>query len=139
MQSVKGITRQYRKTLKFAGIKFPLRGAFHVRIRGGAILPPNDVLLHPDTQIVPGPAPDVVTSEPEAILLTPADLPPLPDMYTRRERVSPTDGKKRIDYTLVRNPKSGQRYFVKESLPNGRTKYVEADFTKIVTSNAAVA
>ncbi len=146
-KSVKGVSREYRKAMRLAGMTFPLSGAFHVKIRGGSVLAPQDILLHPDTEVVGGPAPVHRVPAPQRIgyfgeeadpcrpLCVPDDLPALPTMYRKRTsqytRANGTTGT-RSNYSEVRNPKPGETYFVRQPLANGKYKYVEKSFSKIV-------
>ena len=155
-RSIKGMSRAYRRVLRELRINtFPLRGAFHVRTAEGRLLQPENVIaeaLVTDIVLVSGPAPVASTSpvlrrlddnyygdgagvegrDPLAPTATeaPDNLPALPEMFSRSERVG-SDGKKRIDYRKVKNPKPSLSYWVKRAV-NGKSRYVELSFAKIV-------
>lgn len=138
-KSVKGISRAYRKALRAIGCKFPLTGPIHVRADNYGVVEPQNVAvmaLCSNLNVYAEPAPAVVwrkkappvpkQSEPD--LTVPFAMP---EVFKRVERVSPTDGRKRVDYRKVANPKAGQSYYVKREVA-GKAKWVELPLAKIV-------
>ncbi len=130
MQTLKGKTRRIRKALRKAGYRgFPIVGAFHVTINGKPIRT-EDIKPGLKLTYTPGPAPEYVAPmEPALTLTVPADLPALPKLYKKVEKISATTGKKRTEYKEVANPKSGETYWMK---PEGKTRYVEVNYSKLL-------
>jgi hypothetical protein len=136
LNASKGLVRQYRKRLRAAGVKFPLRGAFYVTDQFGQFVCPENVSRDSALQIVAGPIPNIGTPvHPDlSKRLPPAPVPedsifgdPLPSVFKRLVRVSPTDGRKRIDYRPVKNPKPNQSCWVK-AIVNERVRWVETTY-----------
>lgn len=142
--SIKGLCRQYRKACRRIGVLFPHRGTFHVQLVSGGVVQPADMVVGLRYKIVIGLAPvAAVVAPPVPYINLPLDNPlqeedTLPACYKRIERVG-KDGentKKRVDYRLVKNPKAGERYFVK-STEGGKNRYVEVDFSQLLKAEVA--
>lgn len=124
--TLKGITRRFRKALHAAGHKFPLSGAFTIKIgtkiiNSPADLPTTAVLKRSKVEIINSPAGTILASVPAPKKQKPApavivdnDRP----LYKRSVReADPTkpNSKRRVDYKLAKNPKPGDgvTYFAK--------------------------
>ncbi len=142
-QTVKGITRAYRKSLRRAGYRnFPLTGAFVALNSRGKILLPLEIkrglkLNYPTmalADVLPSTLSSVYNAAPTPDLPAPlpSPLPALPVAYRRTEKVSATTGRTRAIYTIVPNPKPTQRVWTKQ----GR-KYVQVTYASLLSDRVA--
>lgn len=131
---MKGTTRKYRKNLRALGVTFPTRGAFHARVDGAIVdagtitesmLPALEIVSGFATTSSPVPTQTRQNNEPTSNGVS------FPDVFRRTERVSTSDGKKRIDYRVVKNPKAGECYFVKHEM-DGKMRWVEIVFGAVL-------
>lgn len=133
MKTLKGKTRAFRKALRRNGYRgFPIVGAFHAALNGRAILA-SDIKPGLLLTYVSGPAPEYVAPlEPVLTLAVPDNLPALPTVYKRTEKVNATTGKVRAEYKEAKNPKAGDTVYLKTTTDGGRVRYVEVDFSKLL-------
>lgn len=134
-RTLKGTSRSYRKTLRSLGcVSFPKQGAFHVRAKGQGVIPPEDVAksaLVTDLKFVSGPAPETPKQSPRVTSpIFDLSVPfKMPDVFRRIVREGPD--KRRTEYKPVKNPKSGESYFVKREV-SGKMKWVERTLDAII-------
>lgn len=134
-RSIKSVSRQYRKACRSVGIAFPKRGAFHI-VSNGKTLSPDAIKPGVQAVIFHGPAP-VIVNTPDPIKPDPTEGAPilpslnLPPLFRRTEKVSETTGKKTVRYTAVKNPKSGETYWVK---PEGSRNYVKTTLDALLAA-----
>lgn len=151
-QTIKGITRSYRKSLRAIGRRdFPKFGPFHVRDEAKQIVKPSDVGNLNAVYYSSGPAPLVSwkpavniadESHGTATLNTVSrrivlDLPALGIEPVFRRVVS--DGicngkpRTRTNYRPLKNPKAGSMVWVKREV-SGKLKWVEVAYDDLLAA-----
>jgi hypothetical protein len=112
----KSITRKFRKALRSNGTKFPLRGAFSLRINGNIVNDPNLLNLKNATiEILEGvPAGTILaTYKPTLPAIEVSETRPLFKRSVREADPLKANSKRRVDYKLVKNPKAEESYYAK--------------------------
>jgi hypothetical protein len=150
IRSLKSLTRQYRKACRRCGIRFPLTGAFYIVNSRGLPVRPDEVWAdgkavvtgthrepppeHPQPMTglhIPG-CGTVPISRARLDAYAEQDQPDptpatngfrMPACFRRHASVSPTDGRTKVSYKPVKNPKAGETYYAKGD--DGRYKPVD--------------